>query len=49
MMHMSAVPTIGPLVRHGVKATVQLTHGDGLGVDDAVDHLHKGKQLVNKL
>ena len=28
-------------MRHRVKATVQLTHGDGFGVDDAVDHLHK--------
>ena len=28
-------------MRHRVKATVQLTHGDGFGVDDAVDYLHK--------
>ena len=28
--------TVGPLVRHGVKAAVQLAHGDGLGVDDLV-------------
>ena len=34
--------TIGPLMGDRVKAAVQLTHGDGLGIDDAVH----GAELV---
>ena len=31
--------SVTPLVRGGVKTSVQLSHGDALGVDDGGDHL----------